>query len=209
MNFDYSLYLVTDRSFLKNRSLEETVLAAVAGGVSIVQLREKEVSSSEFFEIARRLKTVLEARKIPLIINDRLDIALAVGASGVHLGESDLPVAEARRIMGKDIAIGLSVGDEGRAREARALGANYVGVGPAFPTMTKLDAGEALGVERVRAICQSTSLPVVAIGGISVQNVKQLSGLGLAGVAVVSAIMGAEDPREAARDLRSLFKGER
>lgn len=200
--FDFSIYLVAQRSFLKGRELDDVVSAALDGGVTIVQLREKEAESGEFFETAKKLKALLDASGVPLIINDRIDIALAVEASGVHLGQKDLPYHEARRLMGPDAIIGVSVENVAQAKQAQTRGADYLGAGPVFPTSTKADTGPALGVEGLTDICQAVTIPVVAIGGISCANVSTLGGCGISGIAVVSAIMESSDPRQVAKELK-------
>ncbi len=194
------LYLVTDRLLAGGRSLTEIVLAAVAGGVSIVQIREKEATTRVFVEQARALKAALQGSAVPLIVNDRLDVALAVGADGVHLGDDDLPLAEARRLLGPAAIIGVSLG--GRADGAVAE-ADYVAASPVFTTGTKPDAGPALGLAGVRALRLGVPRPLIAIGGINLQNAPAIVQAGADGIAVVSAIMAADDPQAAAAALRA------
>jgi len=199
------LYLVTDRAMLQRRALAAMVREAVAGGVTAVQLREKDAGGHDFYRLALELKEVLAGTGVPLIINDRVDVALAAGADGVHLGQHDLPLAAARRLVGESMFIGLSVNTIAEARQAEAEGADYLGAGPAYATATKLDTDPELGPDGLRRIVDAVSIPVVAIGGINAANLPSLRGLGLAGVAVVSAICASPDPRHAAAALRRLF----
>lgn len=200
-SIDYSLYLVTDRALALDRSLVEVVQAAARGGVSCVQLREKHCSSLEFFTLAREVKAVLAPRQIPLIINDRLDVALAVGADGVHLGQQDLPLHAARAIAGSRLIIGISVESVEDALWAEQNGADYLGVSPIYTTPTKLDTAAPLGLEGLRAIRQAVRIPLVGIGGLNRDNAGDLIQAGGDGVAVVSAIVAARDPESAAREL--------
>jgi thiamine-phosphate pyrophosphorylase len=202
MSIDYSLYLVTDRSFLNNKSIKDAVEEAIKGGVTIVQVREKGVSSREFYKVALEVKEITDKYKIPLIINDRIDIAQAVDASGVHLGQSDLPLKLARDILGKDKIIGISVGNAKEAKEAEADGADYVGIGTIFFTGTKKDIKTPIGIEGLTEIVKSIGIPSVAIGGINEENAKDVLSSGTDGVAVISAILGKEDIRKAAEEFR-------
>lgn len=202
---DLSLYLVFGAGDTGPRPFEETVLAAVDGGVTLVQLREKDAGTRVMMEHALRLKALLEPRGVPLIVNDRIDVALAAGAAGVHLGHDDMPAALARRLVGPDMLIGLSVSDEVEADVADPEVVDYVGIGPVFATGTKSDAGAAIGPERAATLRRRIGLPSVAIGGIQAENAGQLRGTGIDGLAVVSAICSAPDPRAAARDLRTAF----
>ena len=205
-NTDFTLYLVTDRRWLGERSLEDSVENAILGGVTVVQLREKEISSQEYLELAQRVKEVTDRHDIPLIINDRIDIALAIDADGVHLGPEDLPVPIARRLLGDGKIIGASAASVDEARLFQAQGADYLGVGAVFPTATK-GGTEKVGLEDLRGIKAAVQIPVVAIGGIKAENAKPVMETGVDGVAVVSAIMDQRDIREAARQLLSLLKG--
>jgi len=198
---DYSLYLVTDRDLSMGRSIEEVVRAAVRGGVTCVQLREKECSSAEFLDLALSLKAGLSKRRIPLIINDRLDIALASEADGIHLGQHDIPLAAAKRISGGRLLIGISAESVEDAVRAEAGGADYIGISPVFTTPTKTDTAEPLGLEGIRRIRQAVKIPLVGIGGLNLGNAGQVIRSGADGVAVVSAIMSAPDPEKAAREL--------
>lgn len=203
-NFDLSLYLVTDRSLSLGRSLEYIVEEAVKGGVTMVQLREKECPSKEFYLQAITLKACLKPYNIPLIINDRLDIALACDAEGLHIGQSDLPYEVARKILGKDKIIGLSVENVQDVLEANKLDVDYIGISPVFGTPTKTDTAKALGLAGVRKISLISGHPSVGIGGVNSDNAREIIEAGADGVSVVSAIMSAEDPRLAASQLSDI-----
>lgn len=189
-SFDLTLYLVTDPS--AGEKTEEIVKEAVAGGVTMVQLREKTAGSLSFYERALRLKRVTRKAGVPLIINDRTDIMLAADADGLHVGQSDLPAAVARRLIGPDKILGVSAHTVEEAVRAEKDGADYLGVGAVFPTATKKDA-ESVSYETLKEICETVSIPVVAIGGIGEHNIGKLVGSGIRGIAVVSAIMNAEN----------------
>jgi len=206
VDLDYSLYLVTDRGLLEGRDLIQEVKKAVNGGVSLVQLREKEADSREFYELALALKKELAARRVPLIINDRLDIAMAIEADGLHIGQEDLPLSAVRRITGPGFIVGISVGNLEQARRAEKDGASYLGAGPVFLTATKADAGEATGPEFIRVLKRECALPVIAIGGINEDNLAGIKAAGADGAAVVSALMGQNDIEAAARRLRDLWE---
>ena len=205
-NMDFTLYLVTDRRWLGERTLWDGVEEAIRGGATLVQLREKEISSKEYLELAQRVKEVTDRHDIPLIINDRIDIALAVDADGVHLGPEDLPVPIARKLLGGGKIIGSSAASVDEALLFQAQGADYLGVGAVFPTATKRGT-EKVGLEDLRGIKSAVHIPVVAIGGINAENAKPVMETGVDGVAVVSAIMNQTDIREAARQLLSLLRG--
>ena len=200
-NCDVSLYLVTDRGLSKGRTHEFIVKEAVKGGVTMVQLREKDVTTREFFQLAKRLKKSLSPLGVPLIINDRLDIALAVDAEGLHVGQSDLPYEVARKILGPDKIIGLSVETIEQARLANELDVDYIGLSPVFSTPTKTDTSKPLGLEGIREIAKFTKHKTVAIGGINSTNASEIIKSGADGIAVVSAIVLADDPRLAAAEL--------
>lgn len=203
---DLSLYLVTDRSLSLFHNQEEIVKQAIEGGTTIVQLREKDCSSLEFYQYALQLKEILKDTNIPLIINDRLDIALAVDADGLHIGQSDLPYNLARKILGKDKIIGLSVETIEQAKEANLLDVDYIGLSPVFSTNTKLDINTPLGLEGINKIASFTKHPTVAIGGINTTNTKEIIQSGADGIAVVSAIVSSKKPKEAAQQLSQLVK---
>jgi thiamine-phosphate pyrophosphorylase len=200
---DYSLYLVTDRGLMTTPTLEEAVEQAIDGGCTLVQLREKNASSREFYRSAVSVKKVTDRRGVPLIINDRLDIALASGAAGVHLGQSDLPAAAARRVLGPDKIVGVSASTPAQAEAAQAAGADYLGVGAMFPTGTKTDA-DIISMEELKKIRAAVSIPIVAIGGINLRTAPLFRGTGIDGFAVVSAILARKDIRAAARGLRNI-----
>ena len=199
---DYSLYLVTDRRLSLGRSTVEVVAAAVSGGVTCVQLREKHCSTREFLEEARRVRELLAGTGVPLIINDRLDVALAVAADGVHLGQNDMHISDARRLVGERLVIGISAESVADAIRAEAEGADYIGVSPVFTTPTKMDTAPPLGLEGLREIRRAVSLPLVAIGSIRHDNAAEVLRAGADGLAVVSAIVSAPCPRTAAAGLR-------
>nr|WP_321468146.1 thiamine phosphate synthase [uncultured Desulfobulbus sp.] len=201
---DLSLYLVTDRGLSLGRDTATIVAAAVRGGVTCVQLREKHCSTREFVAEARMVKTMLDRLepRIPLIINDRLDVALAIGADGVHLGQSDMDIEDARRLVGPTMIIGISAESVADALDAQRHGADYLGISPVFATPTKTDTAEPLGLEGIRAIRAAVSLPLVGIGGIHQGNAAEVMRAGTDGVAVVSAIVGANCPRSAAQSIK-------
>lgn len=201
---DFSLYLVTDRRLAGDRPLAEIVSGAVAGGVTIVQLREKDCSSRQYFELAVEIKKLLPPG-IPLIINDRLDVALAAGADGVHLGQNDLPAETARKHLGPAAIIGLSVENLEQLKQAISLPVDYLAISPVFPTPTKTDTGPAWGLEGLIMARRLTEKALVAIGGINEGNAAEVIAAGADGVAVVSAICAAADPEAAARRLRKLI----
>ncbi|TGM85178.1 thiamine phosphate synthase [Leptospira bouyouniensis] len=203
------VYLVTDSPLCLHHQLEEVVRLSASGGVSLVQLREKETSSREFLTLAIHLKKILTPFQIPLLINDRVDLCLASGADGVHLGQSDLPWLEARKLLGKNAIIGLSIETkedwESLNREHSNPSLDYLAVSPVFNTPTKTNTKQALGLAGVRWLKENTKLPVVAIGGINIGNAKDVIQAGADMIAVVSAICSAKDPKEATLSLRNLF----
>lgn len=200
--FDPFLYLVTDRTLAGPRGVAETVRLALDGGVTLVQLREKTLARKPFVKEARRLKDICHARGVRLIVNDDVAVAGAAGADGVHLGQSDASVAQARESLGPDAIIGLSVESIEQARAGAALDIDYIAASPVFATPTKTDTASPLGLEGVRAIRQLTDKPLVAIGGINSANALEVLQAGADGLAVISAIMAAPDPRQAAREFR-------
>ena len=202
---DYSLYLVTDRTLSRGRTSEEIVGAAVRGGVTCVQLREKHCSTRDFIREARSLQPLLQHHKIPLIINDRLDVALAIGADGVHLGQSDMHIGDARRLVGEKMIIGISAENLNDAIVAEQEGADYIGISPVFATDTKVDTAAPLGLEGISWIRRAVNLPLVGIGGINAGNVREIICAGADGVAVVSAIVSADCPQTAASELKNLL----
>ncbi len=203
MQIDYSLYLVTDRSFLRGRKLSEVVEEAILGGVTIVQVREKELSTKQFYNIALEVKEVTDKYKIPLIINDRIDIALAVDADGVHLGQDDMPLKIARKIIGKNKIIGISAGNVAEAKEAEKDGADYIGIGAVFFTGTKKDIDKPIGLEGLKTIVHSVNIPSVAIGGVNKNNSEDVIKTGANGISVISAILNNDDVKKAAKELKT------
>jgi thiamine-phosphate pyrophosphorylase len=198
---DFSVYLVTDRPLAGGRSLVDVVRDAVMGGVTVVQVREKDASVREYLSILRDVKAVLDPLSVPLVVNDRVDVALAAGAAGIHVGQQDMPCADVRRLVGPSRLIGVSVSTPQEAEQAETDGADYLGISPVFVTPTKTDTPDATGLEGLRAIRKATRLPLVAIGGIHEGNAAGVVAAGADGVAVVSAIMSAQDPEGAARAL--------
>lgn len=189
---DYSIYLVTDEGCLQGRALLDCVREALDGGVTLVQYRAKTASSAEMYAEALQLKALCDSFKVPLIINDRLDIAMAVGAAGVHLGQDDLPCAAARKILGEDYIIGVSAHNPAEAKAALQSGADYLGCGAVFGTATKADV-QKLGTEGLAAICREKGLPVVGIGGVTADNYREVRAAGADGAAIVSGILAQPD----------------
>ena len=205
MPVDYSLYLVADAEYAAGRNLIALIEAAVRGGVTVVQLRGKDLPFRDFLDLARTAVACLKKHHAPLLINDRVDIALASGAAGVHLGQDDMPVAFARKVLASKTLIGVSVNSVEEACEAERLGADYVGLGPIYPTGTKATSLPVLGPAGIRAVKARVSIPVVAIGGISLLNACEVREAGADGIAVVSALLGAADIKKAARELKKAF----
>lgn len=197
------LYAVTDRSWLNGGRLVDAVAAALDGGATFVQLREKALDPADILAEARQLAALCHARQVPFVVDDNVDIALAAGADGVHVGQSDLAARRARALLGPDKILGVSAHNAAEALAAQADGADYLGCGAAFVTGTKLDA-HPVSAETMRAVTAAVDIPVVAIGGISAANISQLNGRGLAGVAVVSGIFAQPDITAAARELYRL-----
>lgn len=195
---DYSIYLVTDDGCLQGRALLDCVREALEGGVTLVQYRAKTASSAEMYDEALQLKALCDSFKVPLIINDRLDIAMAVGAAGVHLGQDDLPCAAARKILGEDYIIGVSAHNPAEAKAALQSGADYLGCGAVFGTATKADV-KKLGTEGLVAICREKGLPVVGIGGVTADNYREVRAAGADGAAIVSGILAQPDIRATVR----------
>ena len=201
--FDLSLYLVTDPGMTARRGLVETVAAAVDGGVTMVQLRQKDGAARAMVEIGRALKALLGPRGIPLVVNDRIDVAHAIGADGVHVGQDDLSPAVARAILGPHAIVGLSITKEEELSTFDSVTTDYVGLGPIFPTGTKSDAAPALGDAGFATLRRRLPCPVVAIGGLTAANAGRAFAAGADGIAVVSAVCAADNPRAAARALRA------
>ena len=204
MRYDYSIYLVTDRAYINDAALGDVVEQAVLGGCTMVQLRESDISSLDFYHLAKEVKGVTDKYEVPLIINNRIDIALSVDAAGVHVGQKDLPAAAARKIIGQDRLLGVSVSTLQEALQAQEDGADYLGVGAMFPTRTKKDA-KIVPMEVLCAIRREVRIPLVVIGGIHKGNAAEFAKLGADGLAVVSAILSSPDTRRAAAELREAF----
>jgi len=201
------LCLVTDRGLCRDRPLEQVVEQALAGGATMIQLREKHAPLELFLQLARTLLPLVHRHGAPLIINDRVDVALMAGADGVHLGQRDMPCIAARRMLGPEKIIGLSVENVEQAVEAESFDVDYIGISPVFATATKTDTAPALGLEGVAAIRRLSRHPLVAIGGLHEGNVASVMKAGAHGVAVVSAICAADDPKHAARSIRERIDG--
>ena len=209
MNFDFSLYLVTDRPLAGGRDMAWIVREAVAGGATMVQLREKECSTGEFVTLARELKEALQPLGIPLIINDRVDVALAVDADGVHIGQSDMPYDMARALLGKDKIIGLSVETMDEVVAANALDVDYIGISPIYATPTKTNTLTPFGLEGIEEVMRLSRHRCVAIGGMNRETIGEVIARGVEGVAVVSAIVAASSPRKASAELASIINANR
>lgn len=199
------LYAVTDRKWLKGSSLEEEVEKAVRAGVTMVQLREKHMEFAELVTLAKKIGAVVHKYNIPLIINDDIEAALASGADGVHVGQDDICASEARQKIGSSMILGVSAVTAEMALEAERCGADYIGAGAVFSTSTKEDA-KIMSFDELKRICDSVSIPVVAIGGITEENIMELSGSGIAGAAVVSAIFAKEDVTVSSARLLTLIE---
>ena len=203
-DIDYSVYLVTDRRDKTDEEFLNIIEEAIKGGTTIVQLREKTASTKEFYDLALKVKEITSRYGVPLLINDRIDIALAVDSEGVHIGQDDMPADIAREIIGEDKILGVSASTVEEAKKAENDSADYIGSGAVFPTATKDDA-DSVSKEELKEIVDSIDIPVVAIGGITVENANTLKGSGIAGFSVVSAIMSAEDPKEASKKLKEIY----
>ena len=203
-DIDYSVYLVTDSRGKSEAEFLNIIEEAIQGGTTVVQLREKDASTKDFYNLALKVKEITSKYDVPLIINDRIDIALAIDSEGVHLGQDDMPADIARMIIGDDKILGVSASTVEEAKKAEMDGADYMGSGAVFPTSTKDDA-DSVPIGLLREIVDSIDIPTVAIGGISLDNANQLKGTGIAGFSVVSAIMSAENPREASQKLKEIY----
>ncbi len=203
---DYSVYLVTDRGLARGRRTLDILQAAIQGGVSCVQLREKACSTREFIEEALAIRALLAEHKVPLIINDRIDVALVVGADGVHLGQQDMPCHMARELLPENMILGISAESLNDAIVAEKEGADYLGISPIYATPTKTDTATPLGLEGLRAIRAEVNIPLVGIGGLNAHNAAGVIHNGADGVAVVSAIVAAEDAATATRNLRDIVR---
>lgn len=208
MKFDREsmlLYAVTDRTWLNGRTLPELVEQAILGGTTFVQLREKNVTDTEFLSIAEQVKKVTDQYHVPFIINDNIEVALKADADGVHVGQKDMEAGNVRKLIGKDKILGVSAQTVEQALAAERSGADYLGVGAVFSTATKQDA-QNVGISVLKEICRAVSIPVVAIGGINAYNIKELKGSGIAGAAVVSALFAQNDIKAAAENLSFLLR---
>ncbi len=201
---DYSLYLVTDQRYTEKEFFMNVIQEAIIGGVTLIQLREKNLNSLEFYKIAKEVKELTSKYKIPLIINDRVDIALAVDAEGVHVGQKDIPANKVRTLLGKDKILGVSAATIDEALKAQEDGADYIGVGALFPTATKVDTRK-VSLEELGFIKKKVNIPVVGIGGINEGNISALKDTGIDGVAVVSAILAASNVKARAKKLARYF----
>ena len=200
-----TLYAVTDRTWVKDTTLMDQVKEALEGGITFLQLREKHLSKEEFIKEAREMKELSKEYKVPFVINDNIEVALAVDADGVHIGQDDMSVEEARKLLGEDKIIGVSAHNVEEAIKAQKGGADYLGVGAVCATSTKKDAN-VVSKEEIKKICHTVEIPVVAIGGIKKENIKALEGTDVDGVAVVSAIFAAKDIKKDTKKLRSLVE---
>jgi thiamine-phosphate pyrophosphorylase len=201
---DYSVYLVTDHRDKTDEEFLNVVEEAIKGGTAIVQLREKTASTKDFYQLALKVKEITSKYDVPLLINDRIDIALAVDCEGVHIGQDDMPAGIARKIIGNDKILGVSASTVDEAIKAEEDGADYIGSGAVFPTATKDDA-DSVSKEELKNIVDSINIPVVAIGGITLENANTLKDTGIAGFSVVSAIMSADNPKEASKELKKIY----
>jgi thiamine-phosphate pyrophosphorylase len=203
-SLDLSVYVLTDRHLVGKRPVADVVRAAVRGGATLVQLRDKHASDSEMLALGRAIHQVTHAAGIPLIVNDRPEVVLALKAEGLHIGKNDIDPGEARRLIGPQRLLGCSPQTVEEAQQAEELGADYLGIGDVYGTSSKPDADPPIGLEKLATMVQSVSIPVVAIGGITAENAAATIQAGAVGVAVISAVMAAEDPEEATRHLRTI-----
>lgn len=204
--FDSTLYFITDSTNFTQEEFLYRIEQALQGGVTLLQLREKNRSTREYIELAKKVHTIAKCYNVPLIIDDRVDVALAAGAEGVHVGADDMPVAYARRLMGDDKIVGATAKTVPQAKEAYEQGADYLGVGAIYPTTTKVKT-VLTSTDTLENICSAVPIPVNAIGGLNKDNIDILAGIPIAGICVVSAIMKADDPRSAAESLKVRAKG--
>lgn len=203
---DYSLYVILDRQAAGARSLVELARQLLSGGATVIQLRDKVADGRTLYQEVLALKPLCQQAQVPLIVNDRLDVALAVEADGVHLGQDDLPPEVARRLLGPGALVGVSVDTVAQAQAAQAAGASYLGVGDLFGTRSKPDAGAPIGLERLREIAAQVNVPIVGVGGVTLENATSVIAAGASGVAVISAVLGAADAELAARELATTVR---
>ena len=204
MKVDYSLYVCTDRDLMSSPTIEESVTLALKGGAGVIQLREKDISGRKFYEEALSLLSITKRYGVPLLINDRVDIALAVDADGVHVGQSDIPVKVVRHMIGDGKILGVSASNLEEAMRAENDGADYIGLGAVIPTGTKDDA-EIVKFDEIRKIRDKVRIPIVIIGGLNENTIGRFKGMDLDGIAVVSAVVASKDPEKSARDLKELW----
>ena len=202
---NYKLYLVTDRTNKTDEEFLNIIEEAIKGGVTVVQIREKDADTLEFYNISNKVKEICSKYNVPLIINDRIDIALAIDADGVHIGQSDMPIKIARKLIGNDKILGISAHNLEEATDAEENGADYLGVGAIFSTSTKKDAND-VSIDTLKEITSNVDIPTVAIGGINLDNVEKLKDTNISGISVVSAIMNAENPKIASENLLRKIK---
>ena len=203
--YNYSLYIITDQKLAGNRSIIQVVQLAITGGATFIQYREKTANTRKMVKQAQVLHKIAIKAKEPFIINDRIDVALAIGAEGVHVGQDDMPAFYVRQLIGPNMILGVSISAVVQAIKAQEDGADYLGVGPIFPTPTKTDANPPIGLKGLLTIKKAVSIPVVAIGGINATNAKEVAKIA-DGIAVISAVMGAENPKQAAEELSIIIK---
>lgn len=205
MEIQYDLYVLTDKALSKGRPMVEIVEQAIQGGATLVQYRAKNACGRDMVQEALALLEVTRCYRVPLIVNDRVDVALAVDADGVHLGQEDIPCKLARKLIGPDKILGISASTVDEARRAEQDGADYLGVGAVFPTGTKADAGDAIGLEGLSAVREAVTIPIVAIGGINIDNAAVVAATSVDGLSVVSAIVSSPDPKQVAWALKQAF----
>lgn len=204
MKLDLSLYLVTDKRNKTDNEFLEIIEEAIKGGTTVVQIREKEGETLDFYNLALKVKEITSKYNVPLIVNDRIDVALAIKSEGVHIGQTDMPADVARSLIGDEMILGVSASTVEEARKAEKDGADYIGTGAVFPTATKDDA-PSITKDDLKEVTGSINIPTVAIGGITLENANELAGTGIAGISVVSAIMNSKDPKIASENLLKIY----
>lgn len=204
MKLDLSLYLVTDKRNKTDDEFLEIIEEAIKGGTTVVQIREKEGETLDFYNLALKVKEITSKYNVPLIVNDRIDVALAIKSEGVHIGQTDMPADVARSLIGDEMILGVSASTVEEARKAEKDGADYIGTGAVFPTTTKDDA-PSITKDDLKEVTGSINIPTVAIGGITLENASELAGTGIAGISVVSAIMNSKDPKTASENLLKIY----
>lgn len=204
MKLDLSLYLVTDKRNKTDDEFLEIIEKAIKGGTTIVQIREKEGETLDFYNLALKVKEITSKYNVPLIVNDRIDVALAIKSEGVHIGQTDMPADVARSLIGDEMILGVSASTVEEARKAEKDGADYIGTGAVFPTATKDDA-PSITKDDLKEVTSSINIPTVAIGGITLENASELADTGIAGISVVSAIMNSKDPKIASENLLKIY----